>query len=84
MKKYRRIVVTINEKGYRIGLSHHRAFIEDQVIDAIRDLHEENGLTYGQLSIQFNLSRGTIAKICRYERRAQTPHDWKTIRKEED
>ncbi len=84
MKKTKRIVITVNEKGYRIGLSHHQAHITDEVIDAIRDLHEENGLTYGQLALQFNLNRGTIAKICRYERRAQTPHDWKTVRTEED
>ncbi len=65
-------------------MSHHMARIPDEIIDAIRDLHEDNGLTYGQLAKQFNLDRGTIAKICRYERRAQTPDAWKTVRKIEE
>ena len=44
-------------------MSHHMARIPDEIIDAIRDLHEDNGLTYGQLAKQFNLDRGTIANM---------------------
>ena len=72
--------IAVNDLGYRIGSSHHNSSISDQVIDAIRELREE-GLGYGTLSIIFNLPRGTIAKICKYQIRGQTPDRWKTIYK---
>ena len=72
--------IAVNDQGYRIGSSHHNSSISDQVIDAIRELREE-GLGYGTLSIIFNLPRGTIAKIAKYQIRGQTPDRWKTIYK---
>ena len=70
--------IAVNSEGYRIGTSHHNCKISDQTIDAIRDLNEE-GLGYGTLSTIFNLPRGTIAKICKYQIRGQTPDRYKTI-----
>ena len=70
--------IAVNSEGYRIGSSHHNCKISDLTIDAIRDLNEE-GLGYGTLSTIFNLPRGTIAKICKYQIRGQTPDRWKTI-----
>ena len=70
--------IAVNSEGYRIGSSHHNCKISDQTIDAIRDLNEE-GLGYGTLSTIFNLPRGTIAKICKYQIRGQTPDRYKTI-----
>ena len=72
--------IAVNSEGYRIGTSHHNCKISDQTIDAIRDLNEE-GLGYGTLSTIFNLPRGTIAKICKYQIRGQTPDRYKTIYK---
>ena len=74
-----RIVVGVNEKGYRVGTCHHNCTISDILVDALRDLHEDYGIGYGTLSKMFNISRGTIAKICRYERRADYPDRFKTI-----
>jgi hypothetical protein len=82
MAKVTRIVIAVNEKGYRVGMSHQNARIPDATVDAMRDLHEDHSIGYGTLSTMFNIDRGTVAKICRYERRAQTPENWKTIRKE--
>jgi len=70
--------IAVNSEGYRIGTSHHNCKISDQTIDAIRDLNEE-GLGYGTLSTIFNLPRGTIAKIAKYQIRGQTPDRYKTI-----
>ena len=72
--------IAVNSEGYRIGTSHHNCKISDQTIDAIRDLNEE-GLGYGTLSTIFNLPRGTIAKICKYRIRGQSPDRYKTIYK---
>ena len=78
-----RVIVAVNELGYRIGMSHHNARIPDETIDKIRDLHEEEGVSYGKLAIMFNLHKSVIQKICNYERRAQTPDRYKTIRSED-
>lgn len=80
----RRVVVAVNAQGYRIGSSHHNAKIPDEIIDQIRDLHEEGKLSYGKLAVLFNIHKSVIAKICTYERRAQTPDRWKTIREKEN
>jgi DNA invertase Pin-like site-specific DNA recombinase len=77
-------VIALNENGYRIGASHHNARIPDSVIDQIRDLHEDQAVGYRRLAKMFNLPRSCVQKICNYERRAQTPDRWKTIREEND
>jgi DNA invertase Pin-like site-specific DNA recombinase len=76
-------VVAVNENGYRIGSSHHNARIPDDVVDKIRDLHEDEAIGYRRLAKMFNLTRSCVQKICNYERRAQTPDKWKTIREKD-
>ena len=70
----------VNSEGYRINSSHHNCRISDEVIDAIRELREVYNLGYGTLAKIFNMNRYTIAKICRYERRADYPDRFKTIK----
>lgn len=80
MKGKRRVhFVAVNEQGYRIGMSHHNARLPDDVIDKIRDMHEDNGIGYRKLAKIFNIPLSNIKKICKYERRAQTPDRWKKI-----
>ena len=71
--------IPVNEDGYRIGEFHHQARIPEYIIQAILDLRETYNLGYGTLSTIFSLPRGTIAKICKYQIRGQTPDRWKTI-----
>jgi len=78
------MIVAVNEQGYRIGISHHNARIPDEIIDQIRDLHEDLGIGYRKLAKQFNLTRSAVQKICNYERRAQTPDRWKKIVKDDE
>jgi DNA invertase Pin-like site-specific DNA recombinase len=80
MKLKKRVqFVAVNEQGYRIGQSHHNARLQDEMIDRIRDMHEDQAIGYRKLAKIFNLSRSTIQKICTYSRRAQTPERWKKI-----
>lgn len=71
-------VVCVNAQGRRIGLSHPNAWISEEVIKSLRDLNEI-GIGYRRLSAIFQISRSTIAKICRGERRAQLPYRTKRI-----
>lgn len=71
--------VRVNEAGLRIGEDHQNAKLTDADVERIRDLHENDGMTYRALAEKFEVSWHCIGRICRYERRAQTPADWKTI-----
>jgi len=79
MADKKRKIIAVNELGYRIGSSHHNSSISDEVVDQIRDLHEEAGIGYRRLAQKFGLTRSAVQKICQYERRAQTPDRWKTV-----
>lgn len=71
--------VAVNEEGLRIGEDHPNANLSDADVDLIRDLHEEDGLTYETLAEKFEVSKWAIGRICRYERRAQTPSSHKRV-----
>ena len=70
-------MVALTETGHRVGETHHNATIPEATIAEIRRLHEEEGWGYDRLARQFNIPKGTIGKICRYERRAAVPKQWK-------
>jgi hypothetical protein len=74
--------VPVNEYGKRIGEGHPRSRLTDEQIDRIRDLHEDHNLTYLQLGEMYSVPRTTIASICQYARRAQTPFGWKRLQVE--
>ena len=78
--KTKAIVVGVSDSGHRVGESHpnHNPKITPVIVDALRELNEE-GIGYGCLSLMFNISRGYIAQICRYEKRVSYPTRWKTI-----
>lgn len=72
-------IVAVNENGRRIGEYHPRSKLTDEQVDRIRDLHEDHDLTYEQLSAMYQVPKTTIASICQYARRAQTPFGWKRL-----
>ena len=80
----KRKIVALNASGMRIGETHHNATISDGVVDRIRELREDHGWMYSELSEHFGINYSTIAKICTYERRAQTPERYKTISRSSD
>jgi hypothetical protein len=78
------VLVAVNDQGRRIGMSHHNARISDTVVAAIRLSHERDGVGYRQLARIHGLSRHTVAKLCRYERRWQMPFAWKRVVVDDD
>ena len=77
--KKRTMLVAVNESGFRIGQDHPNAKLSNDEIDKIRDMREEEGMRYTDIAKIVGLSKGAVAKICRYERRAQTIERWKKV-----
>lgn len=72
-------LVALNERGLRIGATHHNAKVPDEIVNRIRDLHEDHGIGYRRLARMFNLKRAFIQKVCTYRIRAQVPASWKRV-----
>lgn len=70
--------VAVNERGLRIGEDHPNAKLTDAEVERIRSLHED-GMSYEALAEKFEVSNWAIGRICRYERRAQTPANFKAV-----
>lgn len=68
--------VAYDERGYRVGQSHHNSSIPDSVVRLIRDLREYDGMSYGQIAARVGCSRQHVHRICTYEIRASIPSRW--------
>lgn len=64
------VLFAVNEHGLRIGEDHPRAKLTDHDVEQIRRL-AEGGMQYKHIAVKFEISRWTVGRICRYERRAQ-------------
>lgn len=71
--------VAVNDAGLRIGEGHPNAKLTDAEVERIRSLHEDDGMSYDTLAEKFEVSKWAIGRICRYERRAQTPANFKAV-----
>ena len=69
-------LVPVDANGNAVGQYHHRAKLTDEQVELIRDLHEEGAMGYRTLARYFGVSRETIKKICRFERRATHAEAW--------
>ncbi|MBP6564010.1 MAG: hypothetical protein KA200_00195 [Burkholderiales bacterium] len=78
-----RRLLPYSEDGRIVGEGHPKARLTDAEVDRIRELHEEHGVGYRELSIMFNAPMNTIGYICRYERRIATAMDWRPAKKRE-
>ncbi len=76
-----RKVVAVNDRGRLIGEHHQNAKLTDAQVDEMRYFREHKGMTYGEIAKRFSLPKSTVADICKYRRRAQTPARWKTVKK---
>jgi hypothetical protein len=72
-------LVAVDERGYRVGSTHHNSTIPDAVVRAVRDAHENELRSYGWIARNMGLRKSTVAKICRYERRATIPTSWRRL-----
>ena len=59
-------VIGMNENGYRIGMSHQNCTISQEIVDKMRDMHEDEMVGYRRLSAIFGIRRSTVQKICKY------------------
>lgn len=73
------VLVGYNENGYRCGPTHHNCRIPQEIVDKMRDMHEDKKIGYRRLSAIFGVKKSTVQKICKYFIRAQTPRSWKRI-----
>ena len=72
-------IVAVNENGHRIGEDHPKSKLTNEQVDRIRDLREYHDMSYEQLAAMYQVPKTTIASICQYMRRAQTPFGWKRL-----
>ena len=72
-------LVAVDERGYRVGATHNNSTIPDAVVRAVRDAHENELRSYGWIARHMGLLKSTVAKICRYERRAALPSSWRRV-----
>lgn len=72
-------MVAVDERGFRVGETHHNARLSDALVEHIRDLFEYEGLRVGEICGRLGVARTTVKKIIRYERRISTPERWKKV-----
>ena len=70
-------IVGVDDRGYRVGQTHHNSTIPDSVVRAVRDAHEYDNRSYNWIAANMGLKKSTVAKICRYERRAIIAQQWR-------
>ena len=73
--------LAFNDRGCRVGETHHRAKLTDADIDQILELREL-GLSYRQIAEKFDdipggISKSTVRDIVKCRIRAQTPASFK-------
>lgn len=71
--------IAVNERGMRIGESHPGAVLTDHEVDLLLELRDE-GYSYSWLASKFEVSKGTVAKICTGQRRCQHAAAWRCAR----
>lgn len=79
----KRQIVELNAQGLRIGENHPRALISDHDVELIREL-AEGGMPYAEIAAKFEISKFTVGRICRYERRGQTVERFKCTCRPDD
>lgn len=71
-------LVGVNDRGLRVGEDHQNARLTNDEVELIRQLNAD-GMGYGQIAKKFDVSKALVAKICRYERRAECAVAWKPV-----
>ncbi len=72
-------LVGVNEQGIRVGEDHQRATLTDADVELMRQLREDDGLTYDQLAQRFEVSRRHVRDIVNYRKRVAAPVAWRAV-----
>jgi len=59
-----------NHLGYRVGESHHRAKLSDDIVAHMRHLRQRYGWTFSRIGQEVGCSKWTARDICEYRTRA--------------
>lgn len=71
-------IIGVNARGYRIGQWNQFARFSDRVVEQIRQLRDD-GMTYPAIAEKMEMSKWTVADICRHRRRAEVPARFKRV-----
>lgn len=64
-------LISVNERGLRVGQDHQRARLTDRDIELLLDLHENHGWGCKRLAAKFEICHQHAARICKGKRRGQ-------------
>lgn len=54
-----------------IGERHPLAKLSDHEVDLVRELHDDgNGMSYSEIALKMEVSKSSVADMCKYRRRA--------------
>jgi len=70
-------LVGTNDRGVAIGQYHPRAKYPDELIDQIREMREDQGLTWREIVSRTGVSMRMVRDVCAYTKRAQTYTNWR-------
>ena len=70
-------LVGMNDRGVAIGQYHPRAKYSDEMIDQIREMREDQGLTWREIVSRTGVSMRMVRDVCAYVYRAQTYTNWR-------
>ena len=70
-------LVGTNDRGIAIGQYHPRAKYPDELIDQIREMREDQGLTWREIVSRTGVSMRMVRDVCAYVYRAQTYTNWR-------
>lgn len=73
----KRRFIGCNDQGYRVGSSHPKVKLTDEMVSYLRTLHEEKGLGWRRLARITGLPAWTVKDILSWRRRLQVPTQWK-------
>ena len=71
--------IGVNERGNRVGETHHRARLTDHEIDLMRELWEEGEITLPELAEKFECNRAYAWQVVNYQRRVQRVTAWRIV-----
>lgn len=52
-----------------VGQRHHKAILSDREVEMLRRLREDEGWSYGQLALKFEISKDYAVRLCKYRTR---------------
>lgn len=74
------VTIAINERGNRVGDSHHNAKLTNHEIDLLLSMHESGDFGYRKLAKMFELNKSTVRYYVKGRYRSQTPAKYKLVR----